>query len=152
MYYVSSLFEFLWSFMVYIVLKNNFCLKFLWHDFPLLNPETVRSWNGWRIIRLHLICNTVKVNKILLFITMQSTYLHNLGLCHRVANSCSAWQKNPFTLWNQIICAHIYMAPGSYTNNQIVQMHFNIFSGLSVRKFSFLLRTKTLYSLLSFNG
>jgi len=76
--------------MVYIVLKNNFCLEFLWHDFPLLNPETVRISNGWSIIRLHLICNTVKVNKILLFVTKQSTYLHNLGLCHRVANSRSA--------------------------------------------------------------
>jgi len=29
-----------------------------------------------------------------------------------------------------IICALIYKAPGSYTNNRIVQIHFNIFKYL----------------------
>lgn len=156
LYWFSSLFEFLWSFMVYIVLKNNFCLQFLWHDFPFLNPETVRNWNGWRVIMLHLFCNMVYVNKILLFVTTQSTYLHSLGICHRVANSCSSWQKIIPLLYGTPLFAPTFTRPPApiliTKSFRCILIYLNIFRGLSVRKFSFLLSTKIFYSLLFFNG
>jgi len=53
-----------------------------------------------------------------------------------------------------VICALIYktLAPILVTESfRFILMSLNIFSGLSVQKLSFLLRTKMLYSLISFN-